>query len=53
MTEKQDEIDKLERRIAGLEKTLQIVSRKLMPPEDYVNTLNEMVQTFLESLKNN
>ncbi len=35
------------------EKSLQAVSRDLMPPEDYVNSLNEMVQTFLEAVKNN
>jgi multimeric flavodoxin WrbA len=35
------------------EKTLQIIGRELMPPEDYVNKLNEMVQTFLEPIKNN
>lgn len=35
------------------EKTLQIVGRELMPPEDYVNNLNEMVQTVLEAIKKN
>ncbi len=33
------------------EKTLQIVGRELMPPEEYVNNLNEMVQTFLAAMK--
>jgi len=33
------------------EKTLQIISRELMPPEDYVNSLNNMVQTVYEAMK--
>ncbi len=35
------------------EETLQTVSRELMPPEDYVNTLNELVQSVFEAMKNN
>lgn len=35
------------------EETIQIVGRELMSPEDYVNSLNELVQTVLEAMKNN
>jgi len=34
------------------EETIQIVGRELMSPEDYVDSLNEVVQTLLEGMKN-
>jgi len=35
------------------EKTIQMVGRELMPPEEYVNRLNQLVRTVLDAMKNN